>query len=80
MSGPENNPRDDEPVDKEEYEEYEKWRYMDTHKLGTCLRFANGQTCVGCGDEFNGESLEHTAFNCVPCQSIRCKLPEKGKP
>jgi hypothetical protein len=31
---------------------------MDTHALGVCLRFANGETCIGCGDKVNGEPLE----------------------
>lgn len=30
---------------------------QNTHDLGVCLRFANGQTCVGCGDEVNGDEL-----------------------
>ena len=30
---------------------------IDTHKLGTCLRFANGETCIGCGDDKNGDSV-----------------------
>jgi len=35
--------------------EAERESKMDTHKLGTCLRFANGETCIGCGDEENGQ-------------------------
>ncbi len=51
-------------------------RELDTHKLGTCLRFANGQTCIGCGDKVNGIpliELEHTAFNCKACGTVKCK-------
>ena len=41
-------------------DELEKWQgdHLDTHKLGTCLRFANGETCIGCGDAINGTKLD----------------------
>jgi len=64
MSGPENNPRGDEPIDREEYEKWE--RELDTHKLGTCLRFANGETCVGCGDALNGVKLTEAKKGGMP--------------
>jgi hypothetical protein len=31
--------------------------FVDTHNLGTCLRFANGETCIGCGDAENGAQI-----------------------
>lgn len=30
---------------------------VDSHKLGFCIRYACGQTCIGCGDPENGQDL-----------------------
>jgi hypothetical protein len=32
---------------------------VDSHKLGFCIRYACGQTCVGCGDTENGGVIEN---------------------
>jgi hypothetical protein len=51
-------------------------RHQET-KYVPALDDDRGCDCQHC--QTRRHSAEHTAFNCAPCQSIRCKLPEKGK-
>jgi hypothetical protein len=34
-----------------------EFEWVDPHKLGFCCRYAANETCIGCGDETNGQPL-----------------------
>jgi hypothetical protein len=38
-------------IDSEQYRSGE----VNPHTLGYCCRYACGETCIGCGDEMNGD-------------------------